>query len=382
MPRYSYIDCLLGCNDPLELLKVELVAYARLTGTHRFRHAAAGLIFAPKARAVAAHRIEDGVALRFRTGEGRHLTRDWVIRPMISDEIGIVVDLLSTVPAADIRFALRNSLAESNGNGNAGYAVVAGLAGEIVAAAAVTADHAFPGAMLANLVVKPGYRRRGIATSMAGALARSLRGSTSADTVTTSIRDDLPIGRSFAERRGFTLASHSIGFRYDLPDGADELASLAYLAARRAHVRVRQMPMDTAADRIADCFRRCRSGLPLRYGQRPFDVEARLREYPPDTVYLLAERLSEHEAHPIAMTVLFPRSDGEPWYTKFTGTDPQFRGRGAARAVKTAALHLAFQAGAPAVTTHNNECNSPILSLNEKLGTKRDVGYWAMTRPL
>jgi ribosomal protein S18 acetylase RimI-like enzyme/GNAT superfamily N-acetyltransferase len=320
--------------------------------------------------------------MRHRTGEGEHLTRDWFIRPMISDEIGIVVDLLSTVPAADISFALRNSLAESTEKGNAGHAVVAELAGKMIAAAAVTADHVFPGAMLANLIVKPGYGRQGIATSMADALARSLRGSAGADTVTASIRDDLPVGRSFAERRGFTLASHSIGFRYDFLDDASELASHAYLAARRAHVRVRRMFMDTAAERIMDCFKRCRSGLPLRYGQRPVDVEARLREYPPDTVYLLAERLGEHEAHPIAMTVLFPRSDGKPWYTRFTGTDPQFRGVGAARAVKTAALHLAFQVGAPAVTTHNNESNSPILSLNAKLGMKRDVGYWAMTRPL
>lgn len=300
---------------------------------------------------------------------------------MISEEIDIVVDLVRTVPAADTRFALRNSLAGSNKNDGAGYAVVAELAGEIVAAAAVTADHVFPGTMAASLAVDPPYRRRGIATSMVETLVRSLRGA-SADTITTSIRDDLPAGRSFAERHGFTLASHSIGFRYDLPDDATELCGRANLTAQRAQVRVRQMFMDTAAEPITECFKRCRAGLPLRYGQRPVNVEARLREFPPDTVYLLADPIGEREPWPIAMTVLFPGSAGKPWYTRFTGTDPRFRGRGAARAVKTAALCFARQAGAPAVTTHNRESNFPILSLNESLDMKPDLGYWAMTRPL
>src|ERR1700691_527091 len=79
--------------------------------------------------------------------EERHLIRDWLIRPMGPNEIGTVVDLLSTVPAADTRFALRNGLAESNKNSRAGYAAVAEVDGEMVGAAAVIPDHVFPGTM-------------------------------------------------------------------------------------------------------------------------------------------------------------------------------------------------------------------------------------------
>jgi RimJ/RimL family protein N-acetyltransferase len=140
--------------------------------------------------------------------------------------------------------------------------------------------------------------------------------------------------------------------------------------------------MDTAAETITDCFKRCRAGLPLRYGQRTADVEARLREFPPDTVYLVAEPIGDCGQYPIAMTIMFPYPDGRPWYTRFTGTDPRFRNRGAACAVKTAALHLACHAGAPAVTTHNGESNFPILAVNQALGMRPHVGYWAMTLPL
>lgn len=308
----------------------------------------------------------------------RRVPGNRLIRPMLPAELDPVVDLVNTASATDIRYVLRSALTQ----GEDGQAIVAEHGRDIVGAATVTTDHVFPGTISATLAVRPGYRRQGTATALATALHGDLRAVAGVDTLTTSICDDQPAGRSFAERHGFALASHSIGYRFELPGEPAELVRQADQAAQRAGVRVRRAFADTEGEAILDCYTRCRAGLPLRYGPRPADPAARLRELPPDTVYLLAEPADDPAPRPSGITVLLPGADGAPWYTRFTGTDPGHRGRGVAAAVKTAALCLAWRAGAPAVVTHNREANSAIRSLNESLGMKPDVGYWAMTRPL
>jgi RimJ/RimL family protein N-acetyltransferase len=131
---------------------------------------------------------------------------------------------------------------------------------------------------------------------------------------------------------------------------------------------------------ISECFARCRIGLPLPYGDRPVDVRARLREFPAETVYLLADSLDSGTGRPAGMSILIPQE--ESWYVRFTGTDPDFRGQGLAAAVKVASLLTAHRAGAQSVTTHNDESNTAIIRANKALGMVPDVGYWSLSRPV
>jgi mycothiol synthase len=148
-----------------------------------------------------------------------------------------------------------------------------------------------------------------------------------AGTATCSIRDDLPRGRAFAERYGFTVVHHSLGFRFDLVGSEDLPAAQAAETAGRAGVRIRQATMASEEDLITGCFTRCR--LPLPYGDRPVDVRARLREFPAETAYLLAEPLDAGTSRPKGTTILIPQEGN--WYVRFTWTDPDFRRRNSQR---------------------------------------------------
>jgi GNAT superfamily N-acetyltransferase len=310
-----------------------------------------------------------------------HVTGDLVIRALRPEEFGPVADLANTTSATDVRYVLRPAIVDCIARGRSDCALVAESAGDLVAAVTVLPDRVYPGTIEARLAVKPGFQRRGIATEMVGRLRGDQRWAEDADTVVTSLRDDLYAGRSFAERHGFTLVSHSVGYRYDFSRDEGELAIQADRAAARAAVKVRRALWDSERETIIECFERCRDGLPLPYGNRPVDIAARLREFPADTVYLLAEPLSGPGTRPIGITILIPQPDDKSWHTRFSGTVPEHRGHGIAAAVKAAALSLASRAGVSAVTAHNEEANRGIRSVNEALGMKPDVGYWSLSRP-
>jgi RimJ/RimL family protein N-acetyltransferase len=78
---------------------------------------------------------------------------------------------------------------------------------------------------------------------------------------------------------------------------------------------------------------------------------------------------------PVAMSFLkFPPVRGTIW-TGFTCTDPKYRGRGIARAVKLQSLAQAVELGVPLVGTDNDSDNAPMLHINETLGYVRRPGF-------
>jgi len=78
---------------------------------------------------------------------------------------------------------------------------------------------------------------------------------------------------------------------------------------------------------------------------------------------------------PVAMSFLkFPPVRGMIW-TGYTCTDPGYRRRGLARAVKLQSLAQAVQLGVPVVRTDNDSENAPMLHINEALGYLRRPGF-------
>jgi GNAT superfamily N-acetyltransferase len=69
---------------------------------------------------------------------------------------------------------------------------------------------------------------------------------------------------------------------------------------------------------------------------------------------------------PVAMSIIFRA--GPVAHNGFTCTHPDWRGRGLATLVKTAALRHAFEQGAERVATMNDAENPPMLRVNERLG--------------
>jgi GNAT superfamily N-acetyltransferase len=78
--------------------------------------------------------------------------------------------------------------------------------------------------------------------------------------------------------------------------------------------------------------------------------------------------LARHGDRPVGMSFLrFPPVRGNVW-TGFTCSDPEYRGRGIARAVKLQSLAQAVELGIPFVRTDNDSENAPMLHINETLG--------------
>ncbi|HSP09537.1 MAG TPA: GNAT family N-acetyltransferase [Candidatus Dormibacteraeota bacterium] len=77
---------------------------------------------------------------------------------------------------------------------------------------------------------------------------------------------------------------------------------------------------------------------------------------------------------PVAMSYLkFPPVRGTV-FTGYTCSDPAFRGRGIARAVKLQTLAQAVELGIPVVYTDNDSENTPMLHINETLGYRLRPG--------
>jgi RimJ/RimL family protein N-acetyltransferase len=85
-------------------------------------------------------------------------------------------------------------------------------------------------------------------------------------------------------------------------------------------------------------------------------------------------------ARPVAMSYLrFPPVRGSVW-TGYTCSDPEYRGRGIARAVKLQSLGQAAEQGVPFVYTDNDSENAPMLHINEKLGYRACPGFVSLLK--
>jgi RimJ/RimL family protein N-acetyltransferase len=83
---------------------------------------------------------------------------------------------------------------------------------------------------------------------------------------------------------------------------------------------------------------------------------------------------------PVAMSYLrFPPVRGRVW-TGYTCSDPDYRGRGIARAVKLQSLAQAAERRVPFVYTDNDSENAPMLHINEKLGYRACPGFVSLLK--
>ncbi len=90
--------------------------------------------------------------------------------------------------------------------------------------------------------------------------------------------------------------------------------------------------------------------------------------------------VARHGDRAVALSYLtYPPVRGSVW-TGFTCCDPDYRGRGIARAVKLQSLAQAVELGIPAVFTGNDSQNAPMLHINEKLGYAPRPGFVSLIK--
>lgn len=305
---------------------------------------------------------------------------------MRGPDVESMIELLMLSSASDIRHRLHDQLRAATPSRDADAAFLAFVAereGEIVGAAKLAPEPAFPGTVSALVAVAEEARGRGIGTALARLIDEGAARLTGADALTCTLRDDLPEGRAFAERFGFAVSNHSVGRILELPAHGEELAESAASTARVARVSVRPARMEDEGRSIMECVGRCMTDMPIPFQpHQDVDLEHARRLIPHDAVIMLAETLDGSAPVVCGVTIVTPQAGTDVWYTVFTGVDVAYRRRGIATAVKAAALLYAYRAGAVAVVTHNDETNRAILRLNQSLGMRPTLGYWGLVRPL
>jgi GNAT superfamily N-acetyltransferase len=295
------------------------------------------------------------------------------------EDVPDAVGLLTQANASDDRHRLRDLLTQGE-PGQVHFAAVAEHKGTIIGAAKATTEPAFPGTVSTLVVVNEAKRRQGIGTELAKVILAALKNASSGTTATCTLRDDRQVGRDFAVRYGFTESNHSVAWRFDLAGRAGELATRTAEAAAKARIHVRRVDPNVDLPVVMDVLGRSLSGIPMPYDEnQDFDVRQVEGMIPDKAVILVAET---SDGHACGLTVVSPQDDSDLWYTNYTGTDADHRNRGVALALKVAALSIACREGAAAVTTHNDDRNSPIQRLNKAIGMAGSIGYWGMVKKL
>jgi len=196
---------------------------------------------------------------------------------------------------------------------------------------------------------------------------------------------------------------------YCAEDEGEMLEALSALDYRRERTeKVWELDLNTHGDRLIDEAKAAR-GLMAAAGiqwkslagwhdsdrvRKLYDLNERTLQDVPHTLTIVREAFEDFEKRigspdrpqdrywialdgdrPVAMSFLkFPPVRGQVW-TGYTCTDPEYRGRGLARAIKLQTLAQSVELGVPLVFTSNDAENAPILHINETLGYRRRPGF-------
>ena len=220
-----------------------------------------------------------------------------------------------------------------------------------------------------SLLVRPDQRGRGIGTKLLEATHRDLR---SAGATTARVFAD-PATAEWAARWGYrqTRQVHYAGID---PRKAPEVPGVP--------TRVELVPLTDVDPRqlyVAD-----------QVAQRTKPGDAKITSRPYDdwlagvwrSPYLRPDLsvAALYEDHVVSFTLSL--GDRTRIWSKMTATMPEYRGRGLAKLVKSAALHRAAAAGVEGAYTANYDGNAPMLAVNDWLGYDRVATHAVLICPL
>jgi GNAT superfamily N-acetyltransferase len=244
-------------------------------------------------------------------------------------------------------------------------AIVAEAAGERIGWGGVNAPEglAYP---LVSVLVDQEHRGQGVGSTMFAELLPLIEGADAGSGMPDHDEGSLAIARHW----GFEVLGHGI-------DSVLELAGPVPAPQLPEGVEARVLAgADVPASGLdVDAFLAQVGDFPESeiYGSRL--TNEILLHMAPDLVWILLV-----DAYGVlAGSSLMPTEAG-PWHIGFTGSLPRARGRGLARAVKDLVHGYAYDAGAPAVRTTNEERNERIRALNASMGYVKASGDLRLIR--
>ena len=240
------------------------------------------------------------------------------------------------------------------------------------------------------LIVQPERRGQGIGARLYADLEQAARDA-QVEKLVVSVRDDCPACRAFADARGFTEKSHTIGMTLHLADFDDRpyddtvrmleaqgfaFTTMEALGNTEAAQRKLFQLNNTAAMQTPGT-----DGTPSWLSFEDFQKSVCQSDwYIPAAQMVVIDTASGDWAAMSAIT----RFQGVDYaYNLFTGVDSRYRGRKLAQAVKCLALRYARDVlQVRTVQTHHNAKNEPMIAIDRKFGYTQTPGSYQMEKPL
>jgi RimJ/RimL family protein N-acetyltransferase len=238
------------------------------------------------------------------------------------------------------------------------------------------------------VVVARDHRRQGIGSRLYQEVERVSLASAIRE-LRATFPDTLPESRTFAEKRGFTLISHSIGMRLELEklDLRPYLTLIAELEQQGFEFTSMEALGNTEAGQqklylLNDVTSSQTMGTEGEHSWSSFEdfqqSVCRSDWYKPAGQMIVIEKSTGKW---VAMSAVTRFEGQEEAYNLFTGVDEAFRGRKLAQAVKAQALLFARDVlGVKVVRTNHNALNEPMIAIDRKFGYVQSPGNLYMRK--
>lgn len=240
-----------------------------------------------------------------------------------------------------------------------------------------------PGRYNLWLVVDPDHRGRGIGSALHDDALRFALAE-GATLLNSSVRDNDPAARRFAEQRGFAVRRHL--FSSTLEVAAFDPASFAGVVEAVEATGIRFFSMADAGDtpearsRLYGVNRACSLDIPGREPTFATEEQYMQRNCRADWYRPEAQLLAADGDRWVGLASLQPLSAPGLLFNRVTGVVSEYRGRHIALALKLLAVDYARRHGFTHIKTNNDSENAPMLAVNRKLGYEPQPGVLLLAR--
>lgn len=203
-------------------------------------------------------------------------------------------------------------------------------------------------------------------------------------------REDEDYSQRFLDKRGYTELERAWESRLDVTsfdfasfdDARRKAAENGIVIKSVAELRCTEP--DTWARKVYEADRRAIQDVPSQDGVTIPDFEVyehqvfEAHNFIPEAYFVAVDTATGNYA---GTSSLF-KTDGDYLNVGFTGTDPDYRRKGVAMALKLAAVDYAKSVGCPEIRTDNDSTNQPMLAINVALGFQRQPAWVWMAKDL
>lgn len=224
-----------------------------------------------------------------------------------------------------------------------------------------------------DVLVDPDHRRRGLGTTLYERLEGEAR-SRDAILLWAGVRADLPDSVRFFERRGFLELRRLRRSRLDLgaapPPGVAPPGPLRAEGLQFTTLEQEGPSRDEVRRKLYGLYVRSSEGIPTMGERTPLTFEQFVQfELEGPDFFPQGTFLAVDGDRYVGLTVIEPQpARPDTAHVAFTGTVPEYRGRGVATELKRRSVEFARRAGFRWMDTGNDYANAPIWSINERLG--------------